>query len=183
MTKLYQAEKFAKLKHKNSLRKDCKTPYWHHLKLVVANLQKLGITDTSVLCAGWLHDTIEDTATDYEDISKKFGKKCADIVSALTKDTRLPESKREKLYAAQLAKSTWQAKVVKLCDVLANISDLQNSGYPIKSRKQKAREKMTYLKAIKSGITANKSKMPGIDLVQFELNNFLAQYGQKQVFF
>ncbi|MFM7796353.1 MAG: HD domain-containing protein [Candidatus Nitrosotenuis sp.] len=183
MTKLNRAKEFAKLKHGNSLRRDGKTPYWHHLRLVVANLQKLGITDTSVLCAGWLHDTIEDTATDYEDIYKRFGRKCADIVSVLTKETRLPEPKREKLYAVQLAKSTWHAKAVKLCDVLSNISDLENSGYPKKSRKQKVREKMIYLRAIRPGISANKSNMPGLDKIESELNALLVQYGQKQVFF
>ena len=40
----------------------------------------MGITDQSILCAGWLHDSIEDTSFDYDDVSKIFGKKIAQIV-------------------------------------------------------------------------------------------------------
>ena len=68
-----QAQKFAKEKHKHQTRDDGKTPYWKHLQKVVKNLERLGITDESIICAGWLHDTIEDTDTDDDKIRKKFG--------------------------------------------------------------------------------------------------------------
>jgi len=99
----------------------------------------MGITDESILCAGWLHDSIEDTSFDFDDISKYFDKKTAQIVSDVTKETRLPKNQQEKNYLKQLSISSWQAKVVKLGDILANISDLKNSeltkkqkGYPSK---------------------------------------------------
>jgi len=85
--KVTNAKILAKKKHKHQFRKDKKTRYWKHLEQVVKRLEKLGIKDHEILCAGWLHDTIEDTDTDYDDIKKNFGKKVADIVSSVTKDT------------------------------------------------------------------------------------------------
>ncbi len=55
----------------------------------------MGITNDDILCTGWLHDTIEDTDTDYDEIHKKFNDKIADYVASVTKDTRLiKEDKR-----------------------------------------------------------------------------------------
>ena len=49
-------------------RNNNKTPYWYHLRDVVNNLEMMGIDDESILCAGWLHDSIEDTSFDFDDI-------------------------------------------------------------------------------------------------------------------
>ena len=63
----------------------------------------MGITDESILCAGWLHDSIEDTSFDFDDVSKYFGKKIAQIVSDVTKETRLPKNHtREKLFKSTI---------------------------------------------------------------------------------
>jgi (p)ppGpp synthase/HD superfamily hydrolase len=100
--KTLAARNFAEKKHKCQRRKDGKTPYFKHLEQVVKRLKILGIKDQDVLCAGWLHDTIEDTNTDYDDIYEKFGKKVADIVASLTKDNSLTKKEREKKYLNQL---------------------------------------------------------------------------------
>ena len=132
MNKVTKAKIFAKKKHKHLFRKDKKTPYWKHLEQVVKRLEKLGIKDQEILCAGWLHDTIEDTDTDFDDIKENFGKNVAEIVSSVTKDTRLIQKKREQNYILQLKKASWQAKVVKLGDIVSNIADLQNSDFSSK---------------------------------------------------
>ena len=67
------AKLFAKDKHVGQFRNDDITPYWHHLRQVVHNLQVMGITEESILCAGWLHDTIEDTDTSFDSIQDSFG--------------------------------------------------------------------------------------------------------------
>ena len=92
MKKLENARKFAISKHKGQKRKDCKTPYWRHLDKVVQNLQKIGVKDDSVLCAGWLHDTIEDTATDYDDIYEKLDRKSTRLNSSHMSESRMPSS-------------------------------------------------------------------------------------------
>lgn len=168
------AEKFAKLKHKGQTRKDGKTPYWKHLQQVVDNLKRLGLKNPDILCAGWLHDTIEDTATDYDDLEEKFGKKVADIVSQLTKDNRLAKKKRELQYIKQLSDASPEAKIVKFCDIVANIMDLKNSGYDPRQQAQQIDDKLRYLAAInvKSKRYLYLPAMKGLD-------EQLTKYGKK----
>jgi len=182
-SKVINAKKLAKKKHKHQVRKDGKTPYWKHLEQVVTLLEKMGIKDKDILCAGWLHDTIEDTDTDFDDINEKFGKNVAIIVSSVTKDTRLIEKQREKKYILQLKKASWQAKIVKLGDIVANIADLENSCFSSSKIKKQVKDKIPYINAIKSGIIAKKSHLTGLDKIEKELNELLAEYGQKEIKF
>jgi guanosine-3',5'-bis(diphosphate) 3'-pyrophosphohydrolase len=177
------AELFAKKKHEGQLRKDCKTKYFEHLKNVVNELKSMGIDNEDILCAGWLHDTIEDTDTDYDEIHEKFNKKIADYVASVTKDTRLIKQKQEKSYISQLKKASWQAKVVKLGDIIANFKDLPNAGYDFTKQKDKVKKKIPYLLAIKSGIISNKKKILKLENAQLDLNELLKKYGQKSISF
>ena len=74
--KLDLSKQYAIKQHKGQYRKNNKTPYWHHLQDVVKNLEMMGIKDESILCSGWLHDSIEDTSSDFDDVSKNFGNPC-----------------------------------------------------------------------------------------------------------
>ena len=148
---------------------------------VVKNLEMMGIKDESILCSGWLHDSIEDTSSDFDDVSKNFGKKIAQIVSDLTKETRLPKNQQEKNYLMQLSTSSWQAKVVKFADILANISDLKNSELNKKQQIVQVKYKIKYLGAIKSGIIENKTKIPNLSEAGNMLNLVLQQYGQRKI--
>ena len=179
--KINLSKKYAIKQHKGQYRKNNKTPYWYHLRDVVNNLEMMGIKDESILCAGWLHDSIEDTSFDFDDVSKSFGKKIAQIVSDLTKETRLPKNQQEKNYLKQLSASSWQAKVVKFADILANISDLKNSELTKKQKIVQVKYKIKYLNAIKSGIIIHKSKIPNLPQTENLLNLVLAQYGQRKI--
>ncbi len=179
--KLTLSKQYAIKQHKSQYRKNNKTPYWYHLRDVVNNLEIMGIKDESILCAGWLHDSIEDTSFDFDDVSKLFGEKIAQIVSDLTKETRLPKNQQEKNYLLQLSNSSWQAKVVKFADILANISDLQNSELTKKQKIIQVKYKIKYLGTIKSGIIQNKSKIPNLFHAQNLLNLILEQYGQRKI--
>jgi guanosine-3',5'-bis(diphosphate) 3'-pyrophosphohydrolase len=85
-------------------------------------------SDPIALVAALLHDLIEDTTTDYDDLIEQFGKEAADAVAALTKDARLPESAREEAYDRQLSQASWQARLVKLADVYDNFCDARSDG-------------------------------------------------------
>ena len=95
MTNVTDARNFAKKKHAGQLRKNGKTPYFSHLKDVVKNLKKMKVTNKDTISAAWLHDTIEDTDTDFDSIKDRFGKNVAEIVVSVTKDNRLPRKQRE----------------------------------------------------------------------------------------
>jgi len=179
--KLILSKQCAMRQHKGQYRKNNKTPYWHHLRDVVNNLEMMGIKDESILCAGWLHDSIEDTSFDYDDVSKFFGKKVAQIVSDLTKETRLPKNQQEQNYLKQLAKSSWQSKIVKFADILANVSDLKNSELNQKQKIIQVKYKIKYLGVIKSGIVENKNKIPNLFEAQNSLNSVFEQYGQRKI--
>lgn len=177
MNKVDSARNLAKKRHRYQKRKDCHTPYFNHLKIVIGNLKELGIKDENILSAGWLHDSIEDTPTDYDELAEKFGTSVANMVAAVTKDTRLPREKREAKYVSQLRTSTFGSKVIKLCDVVANISDLKNAHYTENEKVTQVKNKMKYLVAIRRGLVANRKKIPHLDVMEMKLNSLLEYYG------
>ena len=148
MSDITQARSFAKRKHLGQLRKNGKTATFSHLKDVVRNLKKMKVTDEDMICAAWLHDTIEDTDTDFDSIKEKFGKNVADIVVSVTKDNRLPKKQREMKYGKDLKSSNSKAKLVKIADILANVNDAPNAGKNSRWEKQQFVKKSKYWKYV-----------------------------------
>jgi guanosine-3',5'-bis(diphosphate) 3'-pyrophosphohydrolase len=179
--KISLAKQCAISQHNGQYRKNNHTPYWHHLRDVVKNLEIMGIKDESILCAGWLHDSIEDTSFDFDDISNIFGKKIAQIVSDVTKETRLPKNQQEKNYLKQLSAASWESKVLKFADISANISDLKNSELTKKQKLVQIKYKIKYLDVIRSGIITHKSKIPNLSTSINSLNLILDQYNQRNI--
>ena len=160
MTNITDARNFAKKKHAGQLRKNGKTPYFFHLKDVVKNLKKMKVTNKDIICAAWLHDTIEDTDTDFDSIKDVFGKNVAEIVVSVTKDNRLPKKQREMKYAKDLKSSSVKAKLVKIADILANVNDAPNAGRNARWEKQQFIKKSkywNYVSDIKAGNLAELS--------------------------
>src|SRR4029453_9476402 len=128
---LAAAEEFARWKHQHQFRRDGVTPYVEHPRAVMTILRdEFGVTDVAPPAAGLLHDTIEDTATDYDEVSERFGRRVADYVAVLTKDKRLPEAKRERVYFAQLARAPLAVRLCKIADSLHNVRDSDASHRP-----------------------------------------------------
>jgi guanosine-3',5'-bis(diphosphate) 3'-pyrophosphohydrolase len=121
---IYDAIAFAARAHQGQLRKDGATPYVSHVFRVFFTLRQVfAIDDPAAFAAALLHDTIEDTTTDFDDLKSKFGPEVACWVAILTKDKRLPEDEREKQYCAALAGAPWQVKACKLADIYDNLLD------------------------------------------------------------
>ncbi|MCI5143160.1 MAG: bifunctional (p)ppGpp synthetase/guanosine-3',5'-bis(diphosphate) 3'-pyrophosphohydrolase, partial [Candidatus Electrothrix sp. ATG1] len=74
-----KARKFA-LKHHGE-QKYGKHPYKVHLDAVAELVQKYG--ETAIIIA-YLHDVVEDTEVNLDDIKKEFGELIADCVAVLT---------------------------------------------------------------------------------------------------
>ncbi|MCQ2087212.1 MAG: bifunctional (p)ppGpp synthetase/guanosine-3',5'-bis(diphosphate) 3'-pyrophosphohydrolase [Bacilli bacterium] len=85
------AYKFILKKHDGQTRRSGE-PYYHHLIEVAYILAELR-SGPSTICAGLLHDVVEDTDVTIEEIQKGWGKEVAKIVDALTKIQRLKLSK------------------------------------------------------------------------------------------
>lgn len=133
---LAAADEFAAWKHRHQFRRDGVTPYINHPRGVMAILRdEFGVRDLDTLAAGLLHDTIEDTATDYDEIAERFGRKVADLVAVLTKDKRLPEGKREREYFLQLSRAPLAARLCKIADSLYNVRDSDAKHRPKAAKK------------------------------------------------
>jgi guanosine-3',5'-bis(diphosphate) 3'-pyrophosphohydrolase len=114
--------------HHGQLRKDGATPYIAHpFRVAMIVRHAFNIDDEIALAAALLHDVIEDTTADYDDVLDECGKQVADAVAALTKDMRLAWKSREASYDETLTNASWQAKLVKLADVYDNVCDAMSS--------------------------------------------------------
>ena len=175
MTLLENAELFAKLKHAGKLKKSG-TTYSIHLENVVNRLKSLGVIDEEILCAGWLQDILEETDTSFDELFEKFGRRIAvltlsltktkfvidtddDSTLSLTKKRAIPEKQRQKEYAIRIKESDTNAKLIKLCDISANLGDLKKQ--PIsKTKKRKILKKFRYYLSIIEKDLTNKTEYP-----------------------
>lgn len=123
------AASYAARVHNHQYRKDKKTPFVAHPFRVAMVLRDIfGCDDEVAIATALLHDTIEDTRTDFDDIHKRFGRDVADCVACMTKNMLLIEEQREIDYDKRLAEGPWQARIVKLADVYDNGLDLPRPG-------------------------------------------------------
>jgi guanosine-3',5'-bis(diphosphate) 3'-pyrophosphohydrolase len=129
-----RAVAFASRKHAGQFRKDGHTPYASHpMRVAMVVRHVFDIADETALIAALLHDTIEDTTTDHDELTHHFGSAVADVVAAVSKDGRLPHDEREAAYDRQIGAANWQARLVKLADVYDNFCDSRSDGERAKS--------------------------------------------------
>jgi guanosine-3',5'-bis(diphosphate) 3'-pyrophosphohydrolase len=125
---LFKALAFSAEKHTKQRRKDIdKTPYINHPISLANILAQRWVIDENVLCAAILHDTIEDTETTVEELQEHFGEKITSIVLEVTDDKSLEKSVRKQKQIEHAATISHEAKLVKLADKIANITDIINT--------------------------------------------------------
>ncbi len=146
-----EAIAFAARAHRGQLRKDNQTPYASHVFRVCFIVRHVfGLDDPQVLAAAVLHDTVEDTTVDFDDLQEQFGEAVAVWVGALSKDKRKPEEVREQAYTHQLRQAAWQVKVCKLADVFDNLMDTVHLAP--KQRARTFQNAHRYLEALQSDL-------------------------------
>ena len=120
-----QAYEYADKAHERRMRQSGE-PYITHPIAVARILVELGM-DTETICAGLLHDVVEDTASTLDEIKKMFGADVALMVDGVTKLTKLSYSSKEQRQAENVRKMLLaMAKdvrviIVKLADRLHNM--------------------------------------------------------------
>jgi guanosine-3',5'-bis(diphosphate) 3'-pyrophosphohydrolase len=125
---LFKALSFSAEKHTKQRRKDIdKTPYINHPISLANILAQRWVIDENVLCAAILHDTIEDTETTVDELQEHFGEKITSIVLEVTDDKSLEKSVRKQKQVEHAASISHEAKLVKLADKIANITDIINT--------------------------------------------------------
>jgi len=106
-------------------------PYLSHPLEVANKLAEMRL-DAATIAAGLLHDTVEDTKAEVEEIDAQFGEDVADIVDGVTKISKMQMSfdSKEARQAENLRKMIMamsediRVLLVKLCDRLHNMSTL-----------------------------------------------------------
>lgn len=133
-----KAYDYAYEKHSKQLRKSGE-PYFVHLLAVAYELAKLRV-GPSTICAGLLHDVIEDCGVTKEEFIELFGEEIYQIVESVTKIGNL-QFKDEKEYLAANHRKILMAMakdirviLVKLCDRLHNMRTLQYMPYEKQQR-------------------------------------------------
>ena len=124
-----RAADFATERHKDQRRKGKdQVPYVNHLA-EVARLLAVATKgdDAELVAAGWLHDTVEDTATSHEELVLTFGNDVASLVKEVTDDKSLPKQERKRLQVEKTPKKTPRAKMIKLADLTSNLRQLPDS--------------------------------------------------------
>ncbi|QPF84218.1 HD domain-containing protein [Bradyrhizobium genosp. L] len=117
-----EAADFAARRHNGMVRKGRGDgPYINHLA-EVANLlaQVTDGADAELVAAGWLHDTIEDTATTREELAERFTERVASLVVECTDDMRLPKAIRRQKQIEDAPHKSPDAKLIKIADKISN---------------------------------------------------------------
>tara|TARA_B100001105_G_scaffold224890_1_gene194093 strand:- start:1105 stop:1710 length:606 start_codon:yes stop_codon:yes gene_type:complete len=191
MSLLKNAELFAKSKHSGKLKKSGIT-YSKHLEDVVNRLKSLGVSNEEVLCTGWLHDILEDTDTSFDELFEKFGRRISVLILSLTKNKfvidvdddstlsltkkkTLSKKQRQKEYGIKLNQSEIDAKLIKLCDISANLGDLKNQTISKTKRKRIVKELRYYLSIIQQDLIENAKYPKAVTLLETVNQNLKIQ--------
>ena len=123
---IFKALEFAARKHRDQRRKDePATPYINHpIEVAELLINEADVSDSDVLAAAILHDTVEDTETTAEELVSTFGADIAAIVLEVTDDKSLPKAERKRLQIENAAHCSDPAKLVKLADKTCNLRDM-----------------------------------------------------------
>ncbi|AEC02297.1 RelA/SpoT family protein [Parasphaerochaeta coccoides] len=128
--KILRAAIFSSEKHMTQKRANGE-PYLIHPLAVGEILIQLQM-DRDTVCAGLLHDTLEDTDATYEQLNELFGKEVADLVEGETKFSLL-KAKSKSLQEAETIRKMFFAMskdvrviIIKLADKLHNMRTLQH---------------------------------------------------------
>ncbi len=127
-TLLRQAYVFGAAHHHGQRRKSGE-PYFAHPVAVAQLILKLRLDEASV-CAGLLHDVVEDTEVTTEDVATLFSDDIAHIVDGVTKLDKIrfgrTEHKQAENFRKMLVAMSKDIRVllIKLCDRLHNMSTL-----------------------------------------------------------
>lgn len=124
--KIQKAINIAIKYHSGQYRKGKDIPYIVHpfgVGLILARVTD----DEDIICAGLLHDTLEDTELSPDELKKLFGENIFTMVNDVTEqDKSLSWGERKRLALEHVSKMGHGSLLVKSADVLNNLSDQIN---------------------------------------------------------
>ena len=124
--------------HEGQMRKSG-DPYIIHPVSVAGIITELRL-DTASVCAGLLHDVVEDTLASSKDIEKHFGYEIASLVDGVTKLSKINFTSKEDRQAENFRKMVVamardiRVLLVKLCDRIDNMRTLEHMSHEAQER-------------------------------------------------
>jgi GTP pyrophosphokinase len=161
---------FAAKAHDGQLRKSG-DPYVVHPLGVAATIAELKL-DVPSICAGLLHDCVEDTSATTEEITAQFGGEIAFLVDGVTKLGKIPWNTKEERQAENFRKMLLamardiRVILIKLADRVDNMRTLE--AMPAEKQERIARETME--------IYAPLANRLGIQWIKVELEDLSFKY-------
>ncbi|MGV8906517.1 MAG: HD domain-containing protein [Acetobacterium sp.] len=126
--RILKAIEFSANAHLGHFRKGSKTPYITHpfeVAKILASVVDIE-TNEALICAGLLHDTVEDTETTIELIRKEFGNAVADLVASDSEDKSLSWEKRKQNTIDFLKnEANREMRILACADKLANLRSIK----------------------------------------------------------
>ena len=160
-----------------------KITYQAYLTGITDRLKNLGISDEEVLSAALLSQTINDSKASFDEIDQRFGSKIAVMVLSLSRDMSLPNTIREERYIKQIKEAPIEIKIIKICEISANLKELKNSSLSSTKKIKQIKKNVHYLNIIKPDLINNKTNIPSISTLIAGINETLVQYRQRSVLF
>lgn len=124
---ILRAAALAKKSHGEQKRKYTGRPYVEHPGRVAMQLCLLGEPVESV-CAGWLHDVLEDTDCSKDEILEATNARVLQLVEELTNPSKqyptLRREDRKKMDREHLMKVSFEAKIIKMVDRIDNLREM-----------------------------------------------------------
>jgi (p)ppGpp synthase/HD superfamily hydrolase len=120
-----KAKLLASIWHMGQVRKYTGEPYINHCKEVAEILKEYHASKEQI-AAGWLHDTIEDTALLLDDL-RQLDTHVASLVAEVTHITKPEDAKRnirKRIERDRLALVSGEAQTIKYADIISNTSSI-----------------------------------------------------------
>ena len=119
-----KAKTFAEKAHQGQFRKVTNVPYINHPIRVAKRLKEIGASE-HLICAAYLHDVVEDTPFEIEDIESNFGPRVASLVSAHTEDKSKSWKERKQHTIDTIKSAKKEIKYLIVADRLDNLLDFE----------------------------------------------------------
>ena len=117
-----KAKQFATAAHAGQKRKYTGEDYIVHPEHVASIIEEYGFDD-NMIAAAWLHDTVEDTDVELDDLEREFNDDVTELVYWLTIQTTEEDGNRvvrKQMDAERLAEAPARAQTIKLADLFSN---------------------------------------------------------------
>jgi len=162
--------------HKDMRRKSGEPFIFHPLSVAQICVEEIGLGTTSIVCA-LLHDVVEDTYLELEDIEQEFGTKVTTIIDGLTKISGVfdkDSSEQAENFRKMLFTLSEDVRVIliKLADRLHNMRTLESM----------PREKQLQMASESSFIYAPLAHRLGLYSIKSELEDLNLKYTENEIY-